>query len=112
MENNPVYLCNNSAYMEYGMECDDLQVTAKLALLDLQEDELESLAAEFTRMLEYMSKMDEIDAAALEPTTRVLSSAAHLRDDIPKKNAVQREALLSQAPQTIGTSILIPRVLP
>ncbi len=98
--------------MEYRMEYQELRTAADQALVELQDHELEPLAEEFSAMLEYMKMMDEADTESLDPTSHVFDSGEHLRDDIPVQDSKQRRALLDQAPETEGTLIAVPRVIP
>ncbi len=94
------------------MDFNELKVTADQALLELQADELDSLAGEFREMLSYMTKMDEADTGDIEPTSHASGSSRCLRNDVPFRNGDQRQALLDQAPEISGSSINVPRVLP
>jgi len=92
------------------MERSELEVTAELAHLELNDDELESLGAAVSRVVEYFSLMQSIDVSDLEPTTHVLLDKNRLRSDQPN-DAVDREALLDNAPEVEDRFILVPNVL-
>lgn len=101
-----------------GLECNirktmdrrELEVTAELAHLELNDDELESLGAAVSRVVEYFSLMQSVDVSDLEPTTHVLLDKNRLRSDQPN-DAVDREALLDNAPEVEDRFILVPNVL-
>ena len=92
------------------MERSELEVTAELAHLELNDDELESLGAAVSRVVEYFSLMQSVDVSDLEPTTHVLLDKNRLRSDQPN-DAVDREALLDNAPEVEDRFILVPNVL-
>ncbi|NBF41253.1 MAG: Asp-tRNA(Asn)/Glu-tRNA(Gln) amidotransferase subunit GatC [Spirochaetes bacterium] len=92
------------------MDRRELEVTAELAHLELNDDELESLGAAVSRVVEYFSLMQSVDVSDLEPTTHVLLDRNRLRSDQPD-DAVDREALLDNAPEVEDRFILVPNVL-
>ncbi len=92
------------------MDRRELEVTAELAHLELNDDELESLGAAVSRVVEYFSLMQSVDVSDLEPTTHVLLDKNRLRLDQPN-DAVDREALLDNAPEVEDRFILVPNVL-
>jgi len=92
------------------MDRRELEVTAELAHLELNDDELESLGAAVSRVVEYFSLMQSVDVSDLEPTTHVLLDKNRLRSDLPN-DAVDREALLDNAPEVEDRFILVPNVL-
>jgi|GEM_PF-7039363 len=94
------------------MEKEELMITAKQALLELNDEEAEHLSEECATMLEYMKQMDEAEVEELEPTTYALSDGIRLREDIPEKNTELRDSLLKRAGEIEGTSFKIPKVLP
>ncbi len=92
------------------MDKRELEITAELAHLELNDDELESLGAAVSRVVEYFSLMQSVDVSDLEPTTHVLLGKNRLRLDQPN-DAVDREALLDNAPEVEDRFILVPNVL-
>lgn len=92
------------------MDRRELEVTAELAHLELNDDELESLGAAVSQVVEYFSLMQSVDVSDLEPTTHVLLDKNRLRSDQPN-DAVDREALLDNAPEVEDRFILVPNVL-
>ncbi|NBB90433.1 MAG: Asp-tRNA(Asn)/Glu-tRNA(Gln) amidotransferase subunit GatC [Spirochaetes bacterium] len=92
------------------MDRSELEITAELAHLELNDDELESLGAAVSRVVEYFSLMQAVDVSDLEPTTHVLLDKNRLRSDQPN-DAVDREALLDNAPEVEDRFILVPNVL-
>lgn len=92
------------------MDRSELTTTAELAHLELDDEELESLTAAVSRVLEYFSLMQSVDVSELEPTTHVLLDKNRLRADVPD-DEVDRDALLDNAPEVEDRFILIPNVL-
>ncbi|MFP4373047.1 MAG: Asp-tRNA(Asn)/Glu-tRNA(Gln) amidotransferase subunit GatC [Spirochaetaceae bacterium] len=92
------------------MDRNELTVTAELAHLELNDDELDSLGAAVSQVLEYFSLMQSVDVSDLEPTTHVLLGKNRLRSDHPNET-VDPETLLDNAPEVEDRFILVPNVL-
>ena len=92
------------------MKLDELYVTAKLAKLDLGENEAEKLAVEVSRMLEYFSVMEKVDVDGLEATVQTLGRENRTRADVVSSVDVT-EKMLSNAPVREDRFIIIPKVL-
>ena len=92
------------------MKLDELYVTAKLAKLDLGENEAEKLAVEVSRMLEYFSVMEKVDVDGLEATVQTLGGENRTRSDVVSSVDVT-EKMLSNAPVREDRFIIIPKVL-
>ncbi|MCP4602645.1 MAG: Asp-tRNA(Asn)/Glu-tRNA(Gln) amidotransferase subunit GatC [Proteobacteria bacterium] len=87
---------------------DELKITASLAMLEIGDTERISDAV--SQMLEYFSKMMEIDVNALEPTTHALTRNNRVRDDV-KSLEETAQSLLDNAPRRDGSFFKIPNVL-
>ena len=60
----------------------DVEYVAKLAMLEVAEDEKKELAEQLSRIVEYVEKLNELNLAGIEPTAQVVTSAKHaVRDD-------------------------------
>ena len=96
------------------MDTRELHTTASLAQLSLSEAEAERLSREVSRMLDYFSRMREIDVDSLEPTTHTFSKVNRLRTDSEVHGehlSFMADALLDNAPELEDRFIVIPNVL-
>lgn len=60
----------------------DIAQVARLANLDVPEDEIPTLADQLSRILDYVDKLNELDTTDVTPTTQVAGGSAHpARDD-------------------------------
>lgn len=60
----------------------DVEYVAKLAMLEVAEDEKKELAEQLSRIVEYVEKLNELDVTGIEPTPQVVTSSRHaVRDD-------------------------------
>ncbi len=92
------------------MEKSELELTADLAHIDLKEAEYETLGRAVEQMIEYFSRMNEVDVSGLEPTTHALILRNRLRPDLPAEDNLA-DTLLENAPELEDRFIVIPNVL-
>ena len=90
------------------MDKNELQVTASLAMLAL-EDEARVEAA-VSEMLGHFEKMMAVDIEGLAPTTHVLVQGNRVREDAPKPTETP-ERLVRDAAASDDGFYVIPKVL-
>jgi aspartyl-tRNA(Asn)/glutamyl-tRNA(Gln) amidotransferase subunit C len=60
----------------------DVEYVAKLANLEVHEDERAELAVQLSRIAEHVEQLDKLDVSSVEPTTQILDGIKHaVRDD-------------------------------
>jgi len=60
----------------------DVEYVAKLAMLDVADDEKKELAKQLSRIVEYVEKLNELDLSGIEPTPQIMTSIKYaVRDD-------------------------------
>jgi aspartyl-tRNA(Asn)/glutamyl-tRNA(Gln) amidotransferase subunit C len=80
---------------------------ARLARLELSEAEQERMAAELSKVLDYMETMSELDLADVEPTSHVVAVENALRADEPRPSLPQ-DAALASAPDPADGGFRVP----
>jgi aspartyl-tRNA(Asn)/glutamyl-tRNA(Gln) amidotransferase subunit C len=88
----------------------DVKEVAELARLEFGEDEIETFRGQFENILNFISKLDELDTDDVKPTTHVLDMFTPLRDDVVKDWITQDDAL-KNAPQTEDGFFGVPKVI-
>jgi aspartyl-tRNA(Asn)/glutamyl-tRNA(Gln) amidotransferase subunit C len=92
----------------------DVERVAELAYLDLSEAELEMYRTQIDEILEYISKLNELDTTGVEPMAQVLAddqtADATLRDDVAVRCDVAAE-ILKQAPDPEAPYFRVPKVI-
>jgi aspartyl-tRNA(Asn)/glutamyl-tRNA(Gln) amidotransferase subunit C len=83
---------------------------AKLARLQLSEEELSSLAGQLSAILDYVAVLDELDVDALEPMVHAVELSNVLRPD-ELRPSLPRQAALANAPKTDGKYFLVPAII-
>ena len=82
---------------------------ARLARLDLTDDERERMQAELTQILEHAEKIQELDLDELPPTSHAVPVSNVLRPDEKKPSLTQEEAL-ANAPEAEDGRFKVPRI--
>ena len=88
----------------------DLEKLARLAALQLNEQELESLRADLEQILDYVAQLDALDTSGVEPLSHPTIDLLRERADEPLKR-LQREDVLSNAPEVLDDLFKVPAVL-
>lgn len=86
---------------------DEVLHVAKLARLDLSDDEAERLTIELDAILEAVSKVAELDLADVPPTSHPLDVVEVLADDVPHAS-LPLEAVFANAPEREGDLFRVP----
>ncbi|MBP6880777.1 Asp-tRNA(Asn)/Glu-tRNA(Gln) amidotransferase subunit GatC [Candidatus Saccharibacteria bacterium] len=96
-----------------GLNTTQLKKLAQLSKIAIADDDLEEMAAEVSAIIEHVESLNEIDTTDVEPVYQVngiVNTLDDLRvDEITKQ--VPSKTLLTNAPEKVGTSIKVPKVL-
>ena len=87
----------------------DIEHVAKLARLDLTEDERERLRAQLGMILEHAAKVGEVAAEDEPPTASPIPHENVFREDVPEPSLPVDEALRN-APDRDGDRFRVPRI--
>lgn len=90
---------------------DDVLNLAKLAKLELTEEEIEKFRTELSDILGYVEKLSEADVTGLAPTTQVTGLTNVMRADQERNYGLDQQALLKNVPRKQGNNIKVRRVL-
>lgn len=88
----------------------DVAKVGMLARLALSAADLDRMTGELSKIVGFVSALEEIDTAAVEPLAHPLDTQNVLRDDVPTPSLSTAEALRS-APRHDGACFLVPAVL-
>lgn len=87
-----------------------VRTIAHLARLDFSEEEEQALIPELEQILDWMSKLRELDTEEVEPLTHLTPTLTKLRAD-EVKESLSREKGLKNAPQKDSNYFRVPKVL-
>jgi aspartyl-tRNA(Asn)/glutamyl-tRNA(Gln) amidotransferase subunit C len=88
---------------------EDVLHVAKLARLEIPEDQIDAVRAELGAILEAVGKVSELDLAGVEPTSHPLDLVNVWREDEPRPS-LPREEALRNAPDPVDGAFRVPAV--
>jgi aspartyl-tRNA(Asn)/glutamyl-tRNA(Gln) amidotransferase subunit C len=88
---------------------DDVLHVARLARLEIPEDEIERVRAELGAILEAVGKVSELDLEGVEPTSHPLDLVNVWGEDEPRPS-LSREDALANAPDPADGAFRVPAV--
>ena len=88
----------------------DIDHVARLARLDLTDEEKERLRAQLGLILEHAAKVGEVAAADVPPTAQAIPRPNVLRPDDPRPS-LEHDAALSNAPEAEDERFRVPRIV-
>ncbi|WP_163469372.1 Asp-tRNA(Asn)/Glu-tRNA(Gln) amidotransferase subunit GatC [Fusobacterium sp. IOR10] len=83
---------------------------AKLARLEFSPKEIEKYQKELNDILNYIDMLDEVDVSETTVLSQVNDDVNNLREDVIKDSLSVEEAL-SNAPESIDGSLIVPKVM-
>lgn len=81
---------------------EDMKYIAELCKLKFSDDELEDLTATFSKILERVDKLKELDVEGVNPTYFVNPKINPLREDIVDEGLLREEALKNAPEEQYG----------
>ncbi|WP_028536702.1 Asp-tRNA(Asn)/Glu-tRNA(Gln) amidotransferase subunit GatC [Paludibacterium yongneupense] len=88
----------------------DVARIAKLARINVSDDEIDAVGAQLNTIFDMIAKMQAIDTDGVEPMTHPQDSALRLREDIVTEPD-RRDAFMAIAPQAEAGLFLVPKVI-
>ena len=83
---------------------------AKLAKLDLSEDEREKFTSQLSDIISYVEKLSELDTKDVEPLAHVNDLMDVFRED-ESRPSMEKEDVFKNSPQNDNEFFLVPKVL-
>ena len=83
---------------------------AELACIRVPEAELEKLAGELAKILEWVEQLNEVDTEGVAPMTSVADMTLRRRDD-DATAGVARDRILANAPERRDGFFMVPKVI-
>lgn len=92
----------------------DVKQVAKLAHLDITDEEVALYTPQMADIVQYIEQLDEVDTEKIEPMLGGLTSEGQatetIRDDVPAGSFSQKDAL-KEAPSPVEGHFQVPKVL-
>lgn len=93
-----------------SIEIDEVKKIAKLAALNVAEDDLQSYATNLSNILDLVAQMNAVDTSGVTPMSHPFDVVQRLREDkVTDEN--RREDFLTIAPKTEDGLYLVPKVI-
>jgi aspartyl-tRNA(Asn)/glutamyl-tRNA(Gln) amidotransferase subunit C len=89
---------------------EDVERTAALALIALEEGEIEAMTRDLDSVLAHADQLQALDTTGIEPTAHAIPLATPLRPDRAMPG-LDPELALSNAPLREGTAFVVPKVI-
>jgi aspartyl-tRNA(Asn)/glutamyl-tRNA(Gln) amidotransferase subunit C len=80
---------------------------AKLAKLELDDEEVERMGIELSNVLEHVDRIRELDLDGVPPTSHAVDLAGVMRADEPQP-CLDRDVILAAAPEPVDGSFGVP----
>ena len=80
---------------------------ARLARLELSDEEVDRMAAELSKVLDHIEAIRELDLEGVPPTSHVIDVVNVLRADEPEPS-LPRDIVLAQAPEPLHDGFGVP----
>jgi len=89
---------------------EEVKYVARLAHLDLDNEEVQAMTEKLDSILSYFEKLNELDTTGVPPATHTIDTRNAFRDDVTGVSLNQREAL-ANGPLCNEEAFVVPRVI-
>ncbi len=90
----------------------DIVHIARLARLDLSEEELDVYGTQCRQLLDHVARIQAVETEGVRPTSHPLPMTNRFREDrITPETVLDRQEVLEQAPSVEGNFFVVPPAL-
>jgi aspartyl-tRNA(Asn)/glutamyl-tRNA(Gln) amidotransferase subunit C len=89
------------------LDRDQVLHVARLARLELNDEEVDRMAAELSKVLDHIEAIRELDLEGVPPTAHVIDVVNVLRADEPEPS-LPRDVVLAPAPEPLNDGFGVP----
>jgi aspartyl-tRNA(Asn)/glutamyl-tRNA(Gln) amidotransferase subunit C len=93
-----------------ALTIEDVRHVARLARLQLNDDELNRMYTQINRLVEHFSALDELNTEGVEPTSHSIPIINVFREDVARPG-LPPENFLKEAPQAEDGLFVVPRIV-
>ena len=84
---------------------------AKLSKLHVSENDLESYSKQISKILDYMSQLNEVDTENVDEfSNKLFDNNQDLREDVVEPS-LDRDKVLKNSPESDGVYVKVPKVI-
>lgn len=84
---------------------------AKLAMIDLSDEELDKLSSQISGIVEWTEMLQEVDTKGVDPTYQVTGVDTIMRDDVEERYGDPDELLKNSPLQVKASQVLVKKIL-
>ncbi len=88
----------------------DVQYVAKLARLEVTNEEVAKYTQQLANILQYVEQLNQLDTSNVEPLTHPLDMKNVFREDVVVPSLTQQE-VLSNAPEPQSGHFKVPKIM-
>ena len=89
----------------------EIKKIAALAKIDISDDEMGNYSEQISKILEYMSTLDEVDTSNIEEfSIQLLNDDQNIREDDPGES-LDRDDIMKLAPNSDGVYFKVPKII-
>jgi len=88
----------------------DVRDVARLARIQLTDEEATTFQAQLASVLEYVEQLSELDVSHVEPTAHAAPVFNVFREDVPRPG-LSRESVLANAPHAANNLVVVTKVI-
>ena len=93
-----------------SIEVDEVKKIARLASLDVKDEDIQSYATNLSNILDLVEQMNAVDTSGVTPMSHPFDAVQRLREDVVT-DPDRREDFMAIAPKTEDGLYLVPKVI-
>jgi aspartyl-tRNA(Asn)/glutamyl-tRNA(Gln) amidotransferase subunit C len=93
----------------FSIDADMVKHVAYLVRLGIREEEARAFSGQFTAIIDYFHKLNEVDTSDVPPATEIASLRSVMREDRIQPSML-REDFLENIPHKDGAFVQVPQV--
>tara|TARA_B100001540_G_C15468095_1_gene488770 strand:+ start:352 stop:648 length:297 start_codon:yes stop_codon:yes gene_type:complete len=90
---------------------EEIKKISSLAKINIPDDELDSYSEQISKILDYMSTLNEVDTSKVEEFSNALFNSEQLMRDDEVEPSLNRDDILDIAPDSDGVYFKVPKVI-
>ena len=93
-----------------SIEVDEVKKIARLACLDVKDEDIQSYATNLSNILDLIEQMNAVDTSGVTPMSHPFDAVQRLREDVVT-DTDRREDFMAIAPKSEDGLYLVPKVI-
>ena len=90
---------------------EEIKKIASLSKIDISNDELDTYSNQISKILEYMSVLEEVDTSKVDDSSNsIIENNQFLRED-KIEESLSRDEVMKLAPESDGVYFKVPKVI-